>query len=327
MIEEIAHNIYQIRVPLPKNPLRELNSYLIRGKGNSLLIDTGFRQEECRRALFDALHKLNVNHDKLDVLGTHIHSDHIGLAPEVVGHDKKIYLGLEDFRWSTSDENEVYWKLMDYRYLEEGFPREELQQLFSLNPAKNYGPILDLPNYDYLLEGDILEVGGYNLEVIEAPGHTKGMLCLWLADKKMMFTADHILFDITPNITIWPNMEDSVGTYMDSLKRFKNFPVEHALPSHRETGDYFARIDEILNHHEFRVQECFDVISNFPGLTAYEIAGNMTWDIKAKNWMEFPIIQKWFAIGEALAHIDYLLQRSQIKSVQTHGLKRYYKMK
>lgn len=33
MIEEVAKNIYRIGVVLPGNPLKELNSYFIRGEG------------------------------------------------------------------------------------------------------------------------------------------------------------------------------------------------------------------------------------------------------------------------------------------------------
>ncbi|MFQ7450231.1 MAG: hypothetical protein ACLRNQ_01020 [Flavonifractor plautii] len=46
MTECISEGLYRIPVPLPGNPLRELNSYLLRGQERSLLIDTGFRQEE-----------------------------------------------------------------------------------------------------------------------------------------------------------------------------------------------------------------------------------------------------------------------------------------
>ena len=46
MTECISEGLYRIPVPLPGNPLRELNSYLLRGRERSLLIDTGFRQEE-----------------------------------------------------------------------------------------------------------------------------------------------------------------------------------------------------------------------------------------------------------------------------------------
>lgn len=62
-----------------------------------------------------------------------------------------------------------------------------------------------------------------------------------------MFTADHILFDITPNITMWPNMENALGSYLNSLKKFREIPVRQSLPGHREAGDYMGRIDELLS--------------------------------------------------------------------------------
>ena len=38
----------------------------------------------------------------------------------------------------------------------------------------------------------------------------------------------------------------------------------------------------------------------------------MTWSMRGKNWDEFPIQQKWFAIGETISHLDYLLLRNKI---------------
>ena len=57
MAEELLHNIYRLDVPLPHNPLKNLNSYFLRGQkgGRSLLIDTGFRQEACRSAMLEEL--------------------------------------------------------------------------------------------------------------------------------------------------------------------------------------------------------------------------------------------------------------------------------
>lgn len=324
MPEEILRNIYRIQVPLPRNPLRMLNSYLIRGDGQSLLIDTGFKQPECREALFSALDQLNVKRDQLDVFGTHIHSDHIGLAPEVVGHGRKIYLGAGDFHWAASEESNLYWEIMDRRFLLEGFPREELMELVHKNPARNYGPELDLPNYKVVKGGDSFEIDGHYIEVVEAPGHTPGMVCLWMPQEGVMFTADHILFDITPNITMWPNMENALGSYLDSLRKFREIPEKRSLPGHREAGDYVGRIDELLRHHDYRVGETEQVVKRDPGMTTYEIAGRMTWDIRAKNWAEFPIIQKWFAVGEALSHLDYLCSQGKIERVTEQGVHHYY---
>ena len=44
MTESILPGLYRIPVPLPGNPLKELNAYLLRGNERSILIDTGFRQ-------------------------------------------------------------------------------------------------------------------------------------------------------------------------------------------------------------------------------------------------------------------------------------------
>ena len=49
MTECISEGLYRIPVPLPGNPLRELNSYLLRGRERSLLIDTGFRHPRRNR--------------------------------------------------------------------------------------------------------------------------------------------------------------------------------------------------------------------------------------------------------------------------------------
>ena len=49
------------------NPLKNLNSYLIRGAG-SLLIDTGFRWASCRLAMERQLEELEVDRDRMDIL-------------------------------------------------------------------------------------------------------------------------------------------------------------------------------------------------------------------------------------------------------------------
>ena len=83
-VVEILPGIFRLPIPLPRNPLRELNAYLIRGRDRSLLIDTGFRLPECRQALQEGLRAAGAEEAPLDVFLTHIHTDHTGLASEVV---------------------------------------------------------------------------------------------------------------------------------------------------------------------------------------------------------------------------------------------------
>ena len=58
-------------------------------------------------------------------------------------------------------------------------------------------------------------------------------------------------------------------------------------------------------------------------MTAYEIASHMTWHIRARSWDDFPISQKWFAVGEILAHLRYLENTGEILRYEEGGLNRY----
>ena len=80
MTEMMLPNLYRIEIPLPKNPLKALNSYLIKGDGRFLIIDTGMNREECQNAMFTALEELKVDLKKTDFFITHIHADHLGLV-------------------------------------------------------------------------------------------------------------------------------------------------------------------------------------------------------------------------------------------------------
>ena len=139
MTECISEGLYRIPVPLPGNPLRELNSYLLRGRERSLLIDTGFRQEEGRRALFAGLAELDVDPRDVDVALTHLHSDHSGLAPEVVGETGWIYVSGPDRAYLEQPED-TKWAHTDAFYISEGFPPELLAQNRA-NPARALAPV------------------------------------------------------------------------------------------------------------------------------------------------------------------------------------------
>jgi hypothetical protein len=45
----------------------------------------------------------------------------------------------------------------------------------------------------------------------------------------------------------------------------------------------------------------------------------MTWDIDCARWEDFPIPQKWFATGEALAHLLHLERGGRVKKNWREG--------
>ena len=92
MAKHIVENLWQLEIPLEGNPLKTLNSYLILGE-RSLLIDTGFRWESCRIAMERELAEVGVDRDQMDIFATHLHSDHVGLAAELIRPGCRILIG------------------------------------------------------------------------------------------------------------------------------------------------------------------------------------------------------------------------------------------
>ena len=50
----------------------------------------------------------------------------------------------------------------------------------------------------------------------------------------------------------------------------------------------------------------------------------MRWRIRSRSWEDFPLEQKFFAVGEALAHLDYLEVRGRVLRREERGKYRYY---
>ena len=100
--------------------------------------------------------------------------------------------------------------------------------------------------------------------------------------------------------------------------------VERVLPAHRaEMGGLDERVEELKIHHQRRLESALEIVRTTPGLTAYAIAGRMAWSIRCRNWEEFPVTQKFFAVGEALAHLDHLGQQGLLRREARNGQVRW----
>lgn len=47
-MKEIYKDIYEFQIPLPKSALKEINIYVIKSEGRSLVIDTGYNNDESK---------------------------------------------------------------------------------------------------------------------------------------------------------------------------------------------------------------------------------------------------------------------------------------
>ena len=209
------------------------------------------------------------------------------------------------------------------RFLAEGFPADILEPISSATPFITFSMGESDERLTPLDDGDIITIGDMHLETVVTPGHTPGNAMFWLKEKGIMFTGDQVLFDITPNITTWAGIDDSLGDYLESLERIKQYPVKLALPGHRTSGDYHLRIDELIHHHKLRVTEILDILHKEQHLNAYELTSRMSWNVRGGDWDHFPNTQKWYAVGECIAHLDYLRKENLIERINKTTIAEY----
>jgi len=305
MVTEVLPNLYRIEVPLPKNPLKAVNSYVIKGGERFLIIDTGMNREECTREMQSGLEKLGVDLEKADFFITHLHADHLGLAASLATDKSKVYFNEIESLHVGSKRAEILWKRAYALYIDSGFPEDELSRAFDSHPGRRHGLERQL-DFTILREGDRIDIGDYSLTCIETPGHSPGHICLYEAEKKLLFSGDHLLFDITPNITNWLGVKNPLKDYLTSLDKLYGFDVALVLPGHREVGsDHRRRIRELQEHHRARLNEIVCALKDGEK-NAFQIAPCLSWDVDYGSWELFPPAQKWFAVGETLAHLNYL---------------------
>ena len=327
MVQEILPNcIYTIPVRLINSPLKNLNSYIIKGKERNLIIDLGFNQKECLEDMSNGLRELDIDINKTDIFLTHHHSDHTGLTPVIASPNSKIYMGTNDIPifYNFAVRDKVYLDAVKDLAIKNGFPEEEYQLSLKKNPGRAYS---SPEKFDCIPvnDGDTITVDSIELKCVLTAGHSPGHTSLYNEKNKIMFLGDHVLFDITPNITLRPYQVNPLLDYMENLEKIKKYDVEKPLPAHRKSGASLnKRVDELIQHHKTRLQEIIDIIGSSPDITGYDVASRMHWSIKAKNWGEFPIGQKWFATSEANAHLNYLVKNGSLNYKTIDGIYRYY---
>lgn len=313
MVREVFPNIYLNEIPLPNNPLRSLNSYILFSDKRNLIIDTGFNLKACKDALMMGVAELKIDLNKTDLLLTHMHIDHSGLADDLRKLGCNVLISKKDgelINLFRSSEESVSEKM----YTALALDKEALT--FS---NKEFGKnTTELFEYSPLAEGDILEIGPYVLEVVDIPGHTPGHIGLYERKYKLFFSGDHILNEITPNITFWGYDKDSLGLYLASLKKINEFDIDVVFPAHRSIiKDYRKRIKELIAHHKERLAEITNIIREGEK-TASQTAAKMHWDLSYDKWEDFPGTQKYFASGEAMSHLEHLVFQGIAQRVKDH---------
>ncbi len=331
LIKEIFPKIFQIKVPLPNNPLGHLNAYLIKSDDKSLLIDTGLNLPQAFEALSRGLFEAGVKLQTLtDVLITHFHVDHVGLIPNLKHASENLNI------WIYKVERELSQLMVeDYNYL--NYMRDFIitsDAPASFGKLQNFHPaFFNVKAYmeiaktaQPLNDEQEICVDEYCFKVLWTPGHSPGHVCLYEPSLKVLIAGDHVLPTITPHVSQFMANTNPLEDYLKSLEKVEKLNVNVVLPAHENIFTNLSeRIMQLRSHHRQRLEEILNHLKN-GRLTPYALASRVHWNVNYKSWDDFPIFQKYLALGETLSHLTFLEKKGLVKKVVSGG-KIFYELK
>ncbi len=316
VIEEVGEGVYRVEVPLPSDLLLgSINSYVVKGRERSLIVDAGLNRDVCMEAVQEALATLGVDLARTDFFITHHHGDHFGLVPRLVRDGSWIGITSIDAAVVKDILSGVFFEgLFDFAR-ESGFPQERIEGLLPPGRAQDYIASAGALPFRYVEDGDTLQVGDYRFRCLTTPGHSSGHACLYEPRRRILFSGDHVLGDITPGIQARHEEENPLEAYLRSLEKISGLEVDLVLPGHRGPfGNLEERIHDLRDHHRARAEETAAAL-RAGARTGYEVASLLTWNVvDSEGWESFPVLQKFFAMGEAVAHLRYLEGKGRVRS-------------
>ncbi|MEX2373067.1 MAG: MBL fold metallo-hydrolase, partial [Dehalococcoidia bacterium] len=332
------------KTPMMGPALPYIMPYAFRGSDGVHLFDAGFGTPQATESLTAQLATLGyAPKDIRHLFISHAHPDHIGMAGWVKEQSPDCQIVMLEREWQWIQDrwlnNDAWTRLSDTWLVRHGVPPEDIeaaQSAAALSPnsppvkpgeapaaakpsmpeGMRRSPIPDITPDVLLQDGDVVDFDGWRLQAVWTPGHTPGHMCMYEPNHRLMFTGDHVLPYITPNVSLHADQEGSspLSDFRESLKKVAAFDTACALPAHEFTiADLRDRCEILLHHHDERLDEVRDAIGDAPA-SARAISQRVMWNTGPFD--DFNIFMKRSALGETLAHLRYLEDAGRVRSVE-----------
>jgi hydroxyacylglutathione hydrolase len=223
-INDQLYVVAEIHQPYPKNelnnPVHTQTMGFVIGNKKAAIIDTGLGLADLRKFLeqFTDL--------PIIVLNTHGHPDHVG-ANQLFDMS---YIAKEDEQAMLGVTREK--RLSDYKNM--FMPDNEEMIAFAEKSM-----VADKPfKYGFIKDGEKIDLGGVELEVVAFPGHSLGSVTFLDRRDGVVFTGDEILF------RIGIGTRESLTTYLKALDNF----------AERSRG-----IEVLINGHQWQPMNRYDI--------------------------------------------------------------------
>jgi glyoxylase-like metal-dependent hydrolase (beta-lactamase superfamily II) len=321
----VQEGVWWLRMPLPIS-LDHINLWLIEEPGGYALVDTGMATPATRE-LWDRLSASFLKDRPLTrILLTHLHPDHAGLAAWL---QRRFGVPL----WTSAATMAQLRMLLGETTAPMLAQRMAFFAAHGVEPIEEMRPSLGSKGYQdsvdglpeatrLMLDDELTDIGPRQWRWFETGGHAHGHLCLHsAAPQPVLIAGDQVLPSISPNVGLTPLTPDPnpLATYLKSLERLSALDASTlVLPSHgRPFLGLAARATEIRQHHERHMAKLFEACRT--PLTAFQCLPFLY----RRPQRGFNL---FLAMGEALAHLEYLACSGQFARLVENSVTRYQRL-
>jgi len=244
-LKKILGDIYMFTLDLPFPATPTLSVYFLEG-GEPAIIDTGLGDPRSMSVISSELNEISRGFGDVSVIiNTHEHIEHFGgnqkikdasgayviassEAALIIENYHRHILGIKKSLLGSEFEPKI--KEMASRYMD-----------FNL--------LIDESKVERKVgEGDTIDLGNFNLRVIETPGHADGEICLYDEDRKILFSGDHVIGTGTTFVGYgWRELavrkvfemldssndkKDIMTVYLESLEKLYSLDLKLILSAH-----------------------------------------------------------------------------------------------
>lgn len=318
---ELAPGVRWARIPLPLD-LNHINVWILDTQDGCVVVDTGMAASIGKDA-WDNLDREYFSQRPLrGVFITHIHPDHIGLARWLqerfsvpVMMSQRTY---ELSRAMWGGEGQVHFSKAEAFFLSHGVT-DALQIKSMFRPDRFARMTSGMPEVEkFFADETTIRWGAGEWTALETNGHAEGHLCLSNPAARLLISGDQVLPTISSNISFMFHSTDAnpLGSFLSSLQRLRALPEDTlVLPSH---GMPFRglrqRIDDLTGHH----------VEQLDKLAALCVEPRVAMDVLPFMFRrELKEMHLFLAIGEALAHLEYLVHAGRVRREARDGRVHY----
>lgn len=317
-MEEVAPDVFRLDMPMPQ-AIGSTNSYLIkassgRSEGDesadrSLIIDAGCNNDLTKKTYDEALSKLGIRWEEVDVFITHFHWDHWAGLDQIWQPSMKVYAGVDSVTehgvpvMAAEEVGAIERSVSAYYGIQDSYDPEYWKPM-TLNGEK------DIP-LTRVHEGDRIKVGRYNFSVLETPGHDLHHCCLFDEESKILISGDQMLYNQHPPIMMESDV-DQLGLLLETIERLATLDADLVLCGHGDPGSNLTqRCAQVIDHYHRQLVSFKQVCEGGetdPGKLAYL----STHQGKRTPWEDRLIFGRRALIAQTMAYLKHLMQTGEL---------------